>query len=149
MKTKTVLIEEDSPLRHIEVTYPFCFKTKEKKYEGVSYHRYLEDGRFECITIQDLQMNFQYGNRTNTIYALVGDHEFYFKQIIQRNELISQEEFDEKRKEFFERYKDYLEGAKYIATEVERMLSSQENPYQKNNENNIDIITNNDEENPF
>lgn len=126
-----------------EIIYPFCFKTKTSKYNGTSYYRYLEDGRFEHLCIQELQMHMSYGNHSNFIHSLISDNEYYFKILNSHHITITVEEFEQQIKTYYERYADYLNGTKYIATEVEQILSTQKNFY--NTKENNDIIINTDE----
>lgn len=153
---RKILIEENETARNgfedIEITYPFCFKTKQDNYGKINYYRYLEDGRYENITVEYLQMHFSYGNHSNTIYALCGDHEFYFKHLANIHTLIDSKEFEDARQIYFDRYNDYLEGLKYIAKEVKEMIKNSPDSQRKDFleekeiiENNNDIISDNDE----
>lgn len=119
---KKIEIESDSPLNGVTVNYPFCYKTKKDTYGEINFYRYLEDGRFEHICLQELQMHLTFGNHSNTIYSLVADTEFYFKQLALRHVIITSEEFDEQRNELYKRYNEYLEGTKYTAIEVEDFI---------------------------
>lgn len=128
---RKVKIEDDSQLNGIEISYPFCFKTKKNTYGDINYYRYLEDGRYEHICVQELQIHLSFGNHSNTIYSLVGDHEFYFKQLALKHEIITSEEFDEERNKIYERYNEYLQGTKYIASEVEKMIEESHDSIRK------------------
>lgn len=127
-----IIIEEDSPLNGIEIQYPFCYKTKKNTYGEINYYRFLEDGRYEHICLQELQMHLSFGNHANTIYSLLGDFEFYFKQIALRNTIITEGEFELQRDEYYKRYNEYLEGSRYIAQEVESLTNNQYEEAPKN-----------------
>lgn len=144
---KKILIDEVGKSKFFkddEIVYPFCFKTRESKYNGICYYRYLEDGRFEHLCIQDLQMHLTYGNHSNFIHSLVSDNDFYFKVLNSRHITITEEEFEEQIRLYYERYQEYRSGCKYIAIEVEKVLSQQKDFY-NTRENNSGIIENNED----
>lgn len=107
-----------------KIEYPFCYKTKSKHEE--TYFRYLEDGRYEYISISEKKMHMSYGTRVESIQGLVDEDNFYFKTISNRETVITNEDFEFARTQYYHNYKTYLSGDKYLSREVEEIISMKE-----------------------
>lgn len=102
----------------IIIQYPFCYKTKDEK----NYFRYLEDGRFEFICIENKFVTLQFGTRCDTIECLQEENNSTFKTLASKNIIITNEDFEEIRNIYFEQYKNYLLGTSYLAKEVQDLI---------------------------
>lgn len=129
----------------IEIKYPFCYKTKDDK----NYFRYLEDGRFEHICLEEKRHCLTFGNYSNSIERLNNDKDFWFKVLGNLNLLIDNEEFEFARELLMSVYKKYLNGDQFIAFEVERIIKLKEKREKEIVIENNDIIKNNDKDIPF
>lgn len=109
-----------STYKDVLIEYPFCYKTKSKTEEN--YFRYLEDGRYEYICISEKKMHMSYGTRVDSIQGLIDDDTFYFKTLHNREEVITNEDFEFARTQYYHNYKKYLSGDNYLAREVEEMM---------------------------
>lgn len=108
--------------QNVEIKYPFCYKTKNCK----NYYRYLEDGRYEYIYDGGKKMTMQFGTHADSLVGLMNENGFYFKVLACRETIIENSEFEEKRKEYFENYKNYLNGDQYLAHDVKMLLHLQD-----------------------
>lgn len=138
----------------VKIEYPFCYKTKGKTEQN--YFRYLEDGRYEYICISEKKMHMSFGTRVDSIQGLMDDDTFYFKTLHNREEVITNEDFEFARSQYYNNYKLYLSGDKYLSREVEDMIAlenlnkqeeesflEQDNKSIDNIDNVDDIINNN------
>lgn len=107
-----------STYKDFKVEYPFCTLSK----DGKEYFRYLEDGRYENITIKGKLMSFSYGTRTDSILGLQNDDGFHFKVLGNVHNIITNEDFEIARKLLFSNYRNYLAGSHYLAKEVQDMI---------------------------
>ena len=122
-----------------EINYPFCYKTKDEK----NFFRYLEDGRYDHVCLNENMVTLSFGRRTNSINHLINEDQFYFKVLANLNIEISNEDFEWSIKRFDMEYKKYLEGADYIARDVEKIKKIKEaEKLNSIEENNSDIIQN-------
>lgn len=133
--------------KDLEISYPFCYKSK----NGKNFFRYLEDGRYEYLCLEDKKSTLSFGCRSNSIDHLLEEKDFYFKVIANLNEVITNEEFEFQRKLFSAEYEKYLSGMKYISMGVEKIIrekQKEEEKIEKQIDNN-DIISGNIEDSPF
>lgn len=120
--------EQQLKWKNIEIVYPFCIKYGSDQ-KGYSYCRHLEDGRYEYLCCEPLKMHFSYGNQINNIPVLINNDEYWYKQLANLHKTITNEEFETARKQFFDKYQNYLNGTEYIAKDVKQLLSNQANHY--------------------
>ncbi len=127
----------------VKIVYPFCFMSP----NGKNFFRYLEDGRYEYLSFELSRVAFSFGARAQSLESLQQDDEFYFKVLANRNTVISNEDFEFRRNLYMVEYTKYLEGDKYLANEVQKIIDSQNRIYNKEETkpyNPDDIIVNND-----
>lgn len=130
----------------IKVVYPFCYVTP----NGKNFFRYLEDGRYEYISFENSRVTFSFGARAQSIESLLDDDNFYFKILYSRNEIITSEEFEFRRDLYTKEYEKYLEGDKYLAEEVKKIIDKESKIYSTKENNNNDLITgDNSSKDPF
>lgn len=130
----------------IKIVYPFCYMTPNQK----NFFRYLEDGRYEYLCFENNRVTFSFGARAQSIESLLSDDEFYFKVLHSINTIITNEEFEFRRNLYTVEYNKYLEGDKYLAREVEKILAQEQRIYgTSENKSNDDIITNQGLKDPF
>ncbi|HMT03330.1 MAG TPA: hypothetical protein PKD00_08510 [Burkholderiales bacterium] len=134
---------------NIEIKYPFCYKTK----NGKNFFRYLEDGRYEFICLEDKKSTLSFGSRANSIGTLLNENGFYFKILANLNEVITNEDFEFQISLFTKEYEKYLSANKYLSAEVQSKIEKEKKSknveLDKNNEK-IGIITGDtSEESPF
>lgn len=123
-----------STYKDFEVIYPFCLLSK----NGKHYSRYLEDGRFEYLSIEEKHMTFQFGTRTDSLQNLVDDDKFNFKQLGNVHNIITNEDFELARRIYFSNYTKYLSSTDYYANDIlqglEQAKAHEEEEFHKKNE---------------
>ena len=131
----------------LEIKYPFCYKTK----NGKNFFRYLEDGRYEFICLEEKRATLSFGSRANSIGNLLNEDGFYFKVLANLNEVITNEDFEFQRALFTKEYEKYLSAEKYLSNEVQKIIDKEKQSTKKE-ENQaseiIDIVTGNQSEEP-
>lgn len=113
-----------SSYKDMKIEYPFCYKSVGKHEEN--YFRYLEDGRYEYICISEKKMHMSYGTRVESIQGLLDDDNFYFKTIANRETVITNEDFEFARKQYYHNYQKYLSADQYLSREVEELIQLKE-----------------------
>lgn len=133
--------------KDIKIEYPFCYKSK----IGKNFFRYMPDGRYEYICLEEKKSTLSFGCRSNSINHLLEEDDFYFKILANLNEVITNEEFEFQRKLYSAEYEKYLEGVKYISLGVEKIIKEKEKEEKQVEEKveNNDIIISNVEGDPF
>lgn len=146
--------EQQAKWKDLNIVYPFCIKYGSEE-RGYTYCRHLEDGRYEHLCCEPLKMHFSYGNQVNHISGLLNNDEYWYKQLANLHTVITSEEFETARADFFGRYQNYMLGTEFIAKDVQKMLANTTNHYETKVEKEIQqisdggIIINNGEETPF
>ena len=106
----------------IKIEYPFCYETPNRK----NFFRYLEDGRYEYVCLEEKKATLGFGSRANSIGTLIDEDGFYFKVLANLNTVITNEEFELRRDLFSIEYTKYLDGSKYLSMEVQKEIDKKE-----------------------
>ena len=106
----------------VKIEYPFCYETPNKK----NFFRYLEDGRYEYICLEEKKATLSFGSRANSIGTLMDEDSFYFKVLANLNTVITNEDFEFQRALFSSEYTKYLAGDKYLSMEVQKEITKKE-----------------------
>ena len=102
----------------IKIEYPFCYRTP----NGKNFFRYIADGRYEYISFESNRVTMGFGSRANSIDNLLSDDNFYLKVLANINTVINNEDFEFQRSLYMTEYDKYLQGDKYLAFEVQKVI---------------------------
>lgn len=106
----------------IKIEYPFCYKDNLQK----NYFRYLEDGRFENIVLEDNRHGIVFGTFTNSINGLINENDFWLKIVANLNTIIDNDEFETALNTLFIRYDKYRKAEMFVALQVEKIIKLKE-----------------------